>query len=84
MDCPERQDPDIGVSCETMPVPGKHRSGCSQSSIGWNTGPLGKRSPLVLQTLYAPVQRNTRAKNWEWVGRGAWWEEGIGNFRDSI
>jgi hypothetical protein len=21
-------------------VPGKHRSGCSQSSIGWNTGPL--------------------------------------------
>jgi hypothetical protein len=22
-----------------MPVPGKYRSGCSQSSIGWNTGP---------------------------------------------
>jgi hypothetical protein len=21
-----------------MPVPGKYRSGCSQSSIGWNTG----------------------------------------------
>jgi hypothetical protein len=21
-----------------MPVPGKHRSGCSQSAIGWNTG----------------------------------------------
>ena len=33
------QDPDIAVSCEAMPVPGKHRSGCSQSSIGWNTGP---------------------------------------------
>jgi hypothetical protein len=22
-----------------MLVPGKHRSGCSQSAIGWNTGP---------------------------------------------
>jgi hypothetical protein len=22
-----------------MPVPGKYRSGCSQSSIGWNIGP---------------------------------------------
>jgi hypothetical protein len=22
-----------------MPVPGKYKSGCSQSSIGWNTGP---------------------------------------------
>ena len=32
------KDPDIAVSCEAMPVPGKHRSGCSQSAIGWNTG----------------------------------------------
>jgi hypothetical protein len=32
-------DPDIAVSYEAMPVPGKYRSGCSQSSIGWNTGP---------------------------------------------
>jgi hypothetical protein len=41
-----RQDPDIALSYEAMPVPGKYRSGCSQSSIGWNTGPtleeLGK------------------------------------------
>ena len=29
----------IALSCEAMPVPGKYRSGCSQSSIGWNTGP---------------------------------------------
>jgi hypothetical protein len=29
---------DIVVSCEAMPVPGKYRSGCSRSSIGWNTG----------------------------------------------
>jgi hypothetical protein len=29
----------IAVSCEAMPGPGKHRSGCSQSAIGWNTGP---------------------------------------------
>jgi hypothetical protein len=26
------------------------------------------RGPLVLQTLYAPVQGNARAKKWEWVG----------------
>jgi hypothetical protein len=34
------KDPGITVSCEAMPGPGKYRSGCSQSSIGWNTGPL--------------------------------------------
>ena len=33
------KDPDIAVSGEAMPVPGKYRSGCSLSSIGWNTGP---------------------------------------------
>ena len=33
------KDSDIAVSCEALPVPGKYRSGCSQSSIGWNTGP---------------------------------------------
>jgi hypothetical protein len=27
----------MAISCEAMPVPGKYRSGCSQSSIGWNT-----------------------------------------------
>jgi hypothetical protein len=32
------QDPDIAVSCEAMPVPDKLRSGCSLSSIRWNTG----------------------------------------------
>jgi hypothetical protein len=31
-------DPDIAVSCEAMPGPSKHRSGCSQSAIGWITG----------------------------------------------
>jgi hypothetical protein len=113
-------------------VPGKYRSGCSQSSIRWNTGPpveklekapkelngfvtlwveqqyeltstprarisscicsrrwlsrssLGKQAPLVLQTSYAPVQGNARAKKLEWVGRGAGQREGIGNFQDSI
>ena len=37
----------------------------------------GKRGPLVLQTLYASVQGNTRAKKWEWVGRGVGVYEGI-------
>jgi hypothetical protein len=29
-----------------------------------------KERPLDLQTLYAPVHGNTRAKKWEWVSRG--------------
>ena len=29
----------VAVSYEAMPVPGKYRSGCSQSSIRWDTGP---------------------------------------------
>jgi hypothetical protein len=29
----------LKVSCETMLGPSKHRSGCSQSAIGWITGP---------------------------------------------
>jgi hypothetical protein len=33
------KEPDIAVSCEAMPVTEKYRSGCSQSSIGWNTKP---------------------------------------------
>jgi hypothetical protein len=45
---------------------------------------IGKRGPLVLQTLYAPVQENTRAKKWEWVGRGAGVAEGIVDFQESI
>ena len=31
--------PYIAVSCETMLGPSKHKSGCSQSAIGWITGP---------------------------------------------
>ena len=30
----------------------------------------GLVGPLDLQTLYAPIQENARAKKWEWVGRG--------------
>jgi hypothetical protein len=36
----------------------------------WQLFITGKRGPLDLQTLYAPVQGNARAKKWEWVGRG--------------
>jgi hypothetical protein len=28
----------MAVSCETMLGPGKHRSGCSPSAIGWIIG----------------------------------------------
>jgi hypothetical protein len=38
----------------------------------------GKRGPLVMQTLYASVQGNARAKKWEWVvgavGMGDFWD----------
>jgi hypothetical protein len=43
----------------------------------------GKRGPLFMQTLYASVQGNARAKKWEWVG-GKWVWEGGGVFWDSI
>jgi hypothetical protein len=33
-----RGDPDVAVSCETVPGPGERRSGCSQSANGWITG----------------------------------------------
>jgi hypothetical protein len=36
-----------------------------------------------LQTLYASVQGNARAKKWEWMGRGVV-VEGMGDFWDSI
>jgi hypothetical protein len=29
----------LAVSCETRLGPSKHISGCSQSAIGWSTGP---------------------------------------------
>jgi hypothetical protein len=38
--------------------------------------------PLVLQTLYASVQGNARAKKWECVSRGR--GEGMGDFWNSI
>jgi hypothetical protein len=44
----------------------------------------GKRGPLDLQTLYAPVQGNARAKKWEWMGRGVGGGRVWGDFWDSI
>jgi hypothetical protein len=45
------KDPDITVSCEALPVPGKNRSGCSLSSIGWNTGPPMKELEKIPKEL---------------------------------
>jgi hypothetical protein len=45
------KDPDIAVLCEAMPVPGKHRSGCSQSAIGWITGSPMEEREKVLKEL---------------------------------
>jgi hypothetical protein len=41
----------MAVSCETMPGPGKHRSGCSQSAIGWITGPPTEELEKVSKEL---------------------------------
>jgi hypothetical protein len=41
----------ITISGEAMPVPGKYRSGFSQSSIGWNTGPPMKELEKVPEEL---------------------------------
>jgi hypothetical protein len=45
------QDTDIALSCESLPIPGKYRSGCSQSFIGRNTGPLMKELEKVPKEL---------------------------------
>jgi hypothetical protein len=42
---------DIAVSCEAKPGPSKHRSGCSQSAIGWITGPPMEELEKVLKEL---------------------------------
>jgi hypothetical protein len=39
------------IVCEAMPVPGKYRSGCSQSSIGWITGHLMNEPEKVWKEL---------------------------------
>jgi hypothetical protein len=44
-------DPVIAVLYEAMPVPGKYRSGCSQSSVGWNTGHLMEELEKVPKEL---------------------------------
>jgi hypothetical protein len=40
---------------EALPVPGKHRSGCSQSAIGWNTGPLMEKLEKAPKELKGPA-----------------------------
>jgi hypothetical protein len=46
-----RNGPDISVLFETMLVPGKYRRGCSQSAIGWNTGPPMEKLEKVPKEL---------------------------------
>jgi hypothetical protein len=46
-----RKDTDVAVSCETMPGPSKHRSGFTQSAIGWITGPPMEELEKVAKEL---------------------------------
>jgi hypothetical protein len=49
----------------------------------WPSWPSVEREAhLVLQTLYASVQGNARAKKWEWVGRGV--GGGMGTFEIAL
>ena len=69
---------------ELTSTPRAHVSSCI-CSRRWPSRPaLGREAPLVLQTLYVPVQGNAKAKKWEWVGREAGWGKGIGDFWASI
>jgi hypothetical protein len=42
-----------------------------------------EEGPLVMRGLYAPAQRDARARKREWVGWGAGWREGIGDSESS-
>jgi hypothetical protein len=53
------------------PVPHRARVSSCICIRRWPRRPSVKRGSLVLQTLYASVQGNTRAKKWEW-GVGEW------------
>jgi hypothetical protein len=55
---PERfccRDPVIAVSYEAIPVPGKYRNGCSQSSIRWNTGSPMEKLEKAPKELKGPA-----------------------------
>jgi hypothetical protein len=49
---------------------------------------LLKRLETILDshapTVDIPVFKKKKYTNWEWVGRGAGWGEGIGDFQNSI
>jgi hypothetical protein len=45
------QEPDIAVSWEALPVPGKYRSGCSQPFTGLSTGSPTKELEKVPKEL---------------------------------
>ena len=51
------QDPDIAVSWGAFPVPGKYRSECSQSSIGWAQGPQwwSQRYTQGAEGVWSPI-----------------------------
>jgi hypothetical protein len=44
-------------------VPGKYRSGCSQSSMGWNTGPLMKELEKVPKEIKGSATLYRRNNN---------------------
>jgi hypothetical protein len=50
-----RRDPVTAVSYETMPVPGKYRSGCLQSSIKWNFNGEARESTQGAEGVCNPI-----------------------------
>jgi hypothetical protein len=45
----------MAVSCEAMPGPSKHKRGCSQSAVGWITGPPMEELEKIPKELMGSV-----------------------------
>jgi hypothetical protein len=58
------------ICTNQYPPPRELMSLAAYESEDGLVGPQWKERRLVMQTLYASVQGNARAKKWEWMGRG--------------
>ena len=63
------------------PVPPELVSLAAYVSEDGLVGHHWEERPLGIANFICPVQGNARPKKQEWVGRGAGWGKGIGNFQ---
>jgi hypothetical protein len=67
-----------------LPIPSRTVSLAAYVAEDGLDGHQWEERHLILGRSYAPVQRNARARKWEWVSWGAGRGEVIGGFGDSI